>query len=167
MPDYVPKRKGSKVQKPLPGQRPRQSWKEGQNWQAEGRMDLGQGVPHGAGTCDLAHLRPSQSQYLRSGLRSLWGRRRIPKGPAPGLPLPGVNKRTHSRGHLSQPCPAPGGEDRTASPALRLGSYTQPVPAVQAGLAANDPDMGINMCPAAPQAAWPDLPSNPCPTQSG
>ena len=43
---------------------PRQSWKEGQDWQAEGRMGLGRGVPHGARTSDL-----SQSLYLDSRLR--------------------------------------------------------------------------------------------------
>ena len=37
---------------------PRQSWKEGQDWQAEGRMGLGRGVPHGARTFHVIALRP-------------------------------------------------------------------------------------------------------------
>lgn len=39
------------------------------------------------------------------------------------------------------------------------------MPAMPAGLAANGTDSGTNMCHAAPQAAWPDLPSSPCLTQ--
>lgn len=55
MPDCALKTKGF-----FQGQHrgPRQSWKEGQDLQAEGRMGLGRGVPHGAKTFHVLPLRP-------------------------------------------------------------------------------------------------------------
>ena len=57
---------------------------------------------------------------------------------------------------------ARGGEERRRSPAFSPRSHTRPVPAVPAGVAANGMGSGANVCPVAPQEAWPDLPSSPC-----
>lgn len=79
---------------------PRQSWKEGQDWQAEGRMGLGRGVPHGARTFHVVALRPVaepipglKAQVTAVRVGGGW-RERLPISPAPG-PSAGC-KQTHA-----------------------------------------------------------------------
>ena len=86
------------------------------------------------------------------------GRGRAPANLVPVFPL-----RPCARCQLSHLGPsARGGEERRPSPAFNPGSHTRSVPAVTAGLAADGTGSGTNVCPVAPQEAWPDLPSSPC-----